>query len=91
MLIDGTPLEGEDAPNVEVPGFVTRLDLPADRVLRAAIGELESVVLIGFTHAGMEWFASTFADGADALWLLQRGSLKLLRMTDLPGEGCAEG
>ena len=53
-------------------GCVTRLDLPADRVLEGAMGDLESVVLLGYTKDGEEYFASSIADGGDVLWLLEK-------------------
>lgn len=64
-------------------GGVTRLDLPADRVLAAAAGRLESVVLLGYSTTGEEYFASSLADGGDVLWLIERCKAKLLEA----GEG----
>lgn len=57
---------------------VTRLDLPPDRILSAAIGTLESVIVIGYDKDGEEYFASSYADGGDALWLLERCKMALL-------------
>lgn len=57
--------------------LVTRLDMPAEKVL-AAIPELEGVVIAGFTKDGEEWFASSYADGGTALWLLERCKTRLL-------------
>lgn len=51
---------------------VTRLDLPIDRVLDAAKGELTGCVIIGYDNEGCEYFASTYADGGEVLWLLER-------------------
>ena len=59
-------------------GCVTRLDLPADKVLEKAIGTMDSVVLIGYDKEGDEYFASSLADGGDVLWLLERCKQKLL-------------
>lgn len=61
---------------------VTRLDIPADRVLEQAIGKLETVVVIGYDENGDEYFASSKADGGYVLWLLERAKLKLLRTRD---------
>lgn len=47
--------------NVIPIGGITRLDLPADRVLEGAIGQMKGVVLIGFDQDGNEYFASTYA------------------------------
>jgi len=67
---------------VVYPHFLTSLDLPADRVLEAALGELENVVIVGFTKEGDEYFASSVADGATALWLLERCKKRLLDAPD---------
>jgi len=61
---------------------ITKLDLPPDRLLEAAVGQLEGVVIVGYDKDGKEYFASSYADGADALWLLERMKLKLLRIVD---------
>jgi hypothetical protein len=61
---------------------VTTLDLQPDRLLEAAVGELEGVVIIGFKKDGSEYFASSYADGGPIVWLLERSKLKLLRMPD---------
>ena len=67
---------------VNFPG-ITYLDLPADRILEGSIGKLESVIVIGYTADGEEYFASSIADGADCVWLLERMKLKLLRIADV--------
>lgn len=67
-------------------GCVTTLDLPPDRLLSSALGKLDSVVIMGFDKDGAEYFASSYADGGDALWIIERCKLKLLR---LPDEGVA--
>lgn len=65
------------------PGFITRLDIPAERVLKAALERgLETVVIAGFDKDGDEYFASSAADGADALWLMERLKKKLLETPD---------
>lgn len=61
---------------------ITRLDIPPDRVLQRAMGVLQTAVLVGYTKSGEEFFASSVADGADAVWHLQRASLRLLSMPD---------
>lgn len=61
---------------------VTRLDIPVDRVLESAKGELKSVVILGYDKDDEEYFASSIADGADVLWLLRRCELELLGMVD---------
>jgi hypothetical protein len=62
---------------LEYLDIVTRLDIPPDRVLEQAKGKLEGVVLLGYDKGG-EYFASSYADGGDVLWLLERCKLRLL-------------
>lgn len=61
-------------------GGITRLDLPADRVLEGNIGLLESVVIMGYDKEGNEVFASSLADGGETLWLLERMKKMLLEV-----------
>lgn len=64
---------------IDLP-VVTRLDLDPDRVLTKAIGECESVVILGYDKDGAEYFASSLADGGSVLWLLERLKKKLLEV-----------
>ena len=57
---------------------VTRLDLDPDTVLENTKGKLEGFVICGYDKNGEEYFASTYADGGDVLWLLERLKLRLL-------------
>ena len=62
----------------------TRIDGDPARILEAAVAaDLMHVVIVGYDKSGAEYFASSYADGADALWALQRGALKLLRVADV--------
>jgi len=61
---------------------LTKLDLPIDRVLDDAKGELEGVILIGYDKEGEEYFASTYADGGEILWLIERLKKRLLETPD---------
>lgn len=68
---------------VHILKTVTRLDLPAERIINALNeANLEHVVIVGYDAAGDEYFASTYADGSDVLWLLERARFKLLRIID---------
>ena len=59
---------------------VTRLDIPVERVLdEARAAGLKCTVVLGYDSEGEEYFASSIADGADVLWLLERLKLQLLR------------
>lgn len=59
---------------------VTRLNVEPDVVLEAAIGALDGVVVLGYSKAGEEYFASSYADGGDVLWLLERLKKQLLEV-----------
>ena len=61
---------------------ITFLDMPTDTILDGAKGKLEIVIVLGYTNDGKEHFAASMADGADALWHLQRAAHKLLCMPD---------
>ena len=64
--------------NVIPLGNVTRLDIPAETILEAAKGNLDSVVLMGYDKDGELYFASSIADGGDALWLIEKLKQQLL-------------
>ena len=68
--------------NVVDLGVITTLSLDPERVLEKAKGKLERVIIIGFTHEGDEYFASSEADGGCILWDMERVKLKLLRVAD---------
>lgn len=63
-------------------GNVTKLDLPVERILDNAREELESVILIGYTKDGREYFASSIADGGTVNWLMDRFKAKLLAVPE---------
>lgn len=69
--------------NVVGAGIVTRLDMEAVQILAAAAEHnLKSVVVVGYDADGEEYFASSLADGGDALWLLERCKKALLSVGD---------
>lgn len=55
---------------VRFPGL-TRHDIDPDQVLKAAIGQMEGVVLCGYDKDGNTYFASSYSSGGDTLWLLE--------------------
>jgi hypothetical protein len=58
---------------------ITKLDLPAEQVLDGAReAELQACVVLGYDAQGDEFFASSMADGADVMWLLERLKQRLL-------------
>lgn len=59
---------------------ITRLDLDPDATLENLKGKLEGFVVVGYTPDGQEFFASTYADGGTALWLLERLKKQLLEV-----------
>jgi hypothetical protein len=61
---------------------VTRLNLNADDTIGNLHGKLEGFVLAGYDKDGNEFFSSTYADGGDALWLLERCKMALLSHSD---------
>lgn len=72
----------DNGSNVHTLSTVTTHDVPADRVLVSAIGQLESTIVIGYNKNGDEYFASSIADGGTTLWLLERFKKALLEMPD---------
>lgn len=61
---------------------ITRLDLTPDIILENLKGKFEGFVIAGLTAEGEEFFASTYADGGTALWLLERCKKQLLEVVD---------
>lgn len=55
-----------------------KLDIPAEKVLTAAVGEVDRVLVLGYDNDGEEYFAASFADKAEVLWLVERFRQQLL-------------
>lgn len=72
--------------NVVLFGGVTKLDLPADRVLDNAPKDLQDVTIIGYDADGDFYFASSIANGPEVLWRLEQAKLALLRIEADSGE-----
>lgn len=79
--------------NVVVLDVVTRLNLPAERVLNTALAaDLGGVVVIGYDRKGQYYFASSIADGANVNWLLDQCKKQLLdEASDMHGSPGTEG
>ena len=81
---DDKPLTHADAAPVRTAQVlrwkgITRHDLPVERILEGANeAGLKAIVILGYDGDGDEYFASSIADGADVLWLLERLKLQLL-------------
>ena len=70
--------------NVVILDMVTTINLPPDRVLNAALGNVDGgVVLVGYGADGDFYFASSISAGPEVVWLLELAKMKLLRI----GEG----
>jgi len=77
--ITGGPVQIEVKKSKIIPlGNVTRLDIPADRILEGAIGQLDGVVILGRQPDGEYYFASSIADGGTVLWMMEKLKLKLM-------------
>jgi hypothetical protein len=73
--------------NVVILPVVTRLDIPAERVLNTALAaDLDGVVVIGQRKDGSYYFSSSIADGGDVLWQLEWAKAALMRAGGLLGE-----
>lgn len=57
---------------------VTTLNLPANRVIEAALDKLEDVVILGKTPEGEYYFASSVTDGGTVLWMMEKLKKELL-------------
>jgi hypothetical protein len=64
---------------------ITTGDIPADRVLQAAVGQLKSVVVCGETESGDIWAASSLGDGEESKRLIREWH-KQHRAAVSPGE-----
>ena len=65
----------------------TRLDLPAEKILNKALTvELEACLVVGWGPNDELYFDSTYADGPEALWLLEVAKRRLMQVGDPEGE-----
>lgn len=72
----------EDEDNVIIWRGVTRHDLPPERILNhAKDADLDRVVILGYDRDGQMYFASSFADGGDVMWLMELAKARLLKIT----------
>jgi hypothetical protein len=65
-------------------GIITKLDLPPERTLKFALEqvELKSVVVLGWQDDGEPYFASSIADAAEVIFLMELYKYQLLKMVD---------
>jgi hypothetical protein len=61
----------------------TSENIPTQRVLDGIKdNNLETVIILGYTDDGEEYFASSVADGGSILWLIERLKKRLLEAPD---------
>lgn len=66
-------------PKVTVLPVVTTLDIPTERILNGALAaELQGCFVAGVNADGSLYFASSFADGGDVLWWMEKSKKRLL-------------
>ena len=86
---DGRSSDDSPQPGAKVEVFngITRMDMNPDRVLAAAMGEMQDVVVIGWDRLGAFYIGSSHASGPDLLWLLEKARAALMApMTDSVSE-----
>jgi hypothetical protein len=60
---------------------ITKLDLPPERIVDAAReANLAGIVVMGYTTDGEVYFASSYADGGNVMWLMELCKAKLLKI-----------
>lgn len=65
--------------NVVVLNNITKLKIPAKRVIKAAKkAGLTDVVILGYDAEGDEYFASSEPNGPEVMWMLERAKKKLM-------------
>lgn len=78
----GLPSARKPDDNVTRFTGLTKLDLDPDLLLDQAKGQMERVIIIGFTKTGEEYLAFSDADMAHAVYDIERAKLALLREWD---------
>ena len=69
----------QPAPEPEILNTTASLDVPAARVIKAALDAgLQHVLIIGYLPDGSEYFASSTASAPECLWMLERAKAELL-------------
>lgn len=64
---------------------MTSQKVPPDKILLSALGGLDDVMILGWDKAGQCYLASSFANSADVLWLLEQMKLDLLNLPQTLG------
>ena len=58
--------------NVVLLNCLTTLDLPPDRLLEAAVGELDKVIIIGVDKEGCEYYHQSTQDIPKLLFMIEK-------------------
>ena len=64
--------------NVIHVDFWTSQDVPVERVRESAESECEKLLCIGIDKNGNPYYATSFSDGQEMLWMIERFKAKLL-------------
>lgn len=67
---------------LDLPEGVTMLPSEPDSILEAAVGNVESVTIMGFNKDGSEYFSSSDPDAAFSIYMAQRLIHKLNKIID---------
>lgn len=65
---------------------ITRLNLNPQRVVNQIPDDLEGVVVMGYTAEGEYYFASSYASGAEVVYLAEAIKKMILDLADPRGE-----
>ena len=66
---------------IELP-VITTLPIPCERILRKATeADLKEVFVIGTRQDGSLYFSSSFGDGGNVLWLMEKAKFELMKIT----------
>ena len=68
--------------NVKLFPGITPLDFDADVILNSAMGKLKSVIIVGETEDGEEFFSASVGSGPETLWMLERAKHNLIAIFD---------
>lgn len=65
---------------------LTKLDLTPDVILSDAADKLESVIVIGTTKTGDQYFSSSSSDAKDIMWHIETAKYMLMETIFYPEE-----
>lgn len=78
-LKDGRVVHAPERGNVVLANVMTRHDIPVERMLFFALeAGLSGAVISGYDVDGEYFFASSYADARESLWLLEANKKRLL-------------